>query len=126
MYIQITNHSLILPLSIPKSYIHLSSDCVQFQDHDFVLGSLADFPAVFLEVFLADKHLVCLSVLCQAQLAELLPTQEEKNRKTDRQRKAEMVNIWMFLITSKKRRPKIDTTWRQRALDILVKYSERL
>lgn len=53
------------------------TDCVQFQDHDFVLGSLADFPAVLLEEFLADKHFVRLSVLSQAQLAEFLPMQEE-------------------------------------------------
>ena len=76
------------PLRLSPSLSHSSicpkTDCVQFQDHDFVLGSLADFPAVFLEEFLADKHLVCLSVLSHAQFAELLPTQEkkEKPRKT--------------------------------------------
>lgn len=73
--------------SLSPSFNHTSicaqSDCVQFQNHDFVLGSLADFPAIFLEEFLADKHLVRLSVFSQAQLAELLPTQAEK--KTERQ-----------------------------------------
>lgn len=87
------------PLCIPPSLNHtticLWTDCVQFQNHDFVLGSLADFPAVFLEEFLADKHLVGLSVLGQTQLAELLPTrgEERQDRKTDTLRKAQTVNV---------------------------------
>lgn len=85
--------SLCLSRPLNHTSICPQTDCVQFQDHDFVLGSLADFPAVLLEEFLADKHLVRLSVLSQAQLAEFLPTQEEKKRQTDRQRKAEKVNI---------------------------------
>lgn len=49
------------------------SACVQFQDHDFILGCLADFPAVLLEEFLAEKHFVPLSVFSQAQLTKFLP-----------------------------------------------------
>lgn len=80
--------SLRLSPSLSHTSICPQTDRVQFQDHDFVLGSLADFPAVFLEEFLADKHLVCLSVLSQAELAELLPTQEEKKieRQKDREK----------------------------------------
>lgn len=57
------NHSSICP----------PTACVQFQDHDFILGCLADFPAVLLEEFLAEKHFVPLSVFSQAQLTEFLP-----------------------------------------------------
>lgn len=71
----------------------LRANYAQFQDHDFVLGSLADFPAVFLEEFLADKHLLCLSVFCQAQLAELLPTQKEIKKKVDRLREKKINNV---------------------------------
>lgn len=80
--------SLRLSLSLNHSSICSQTYCVQFQDHDFVLGSLADFSAVFLEEFLADEHLVCLSVLRQAQLAELLPTQREE--KIERERDGRM------------------------------------
>lgn len=60
------------------------TDCVQFQDHDLVLGGLADFPAIFLEKFLADKDFVGLSVPSQAQLTELLPMSHEGDRKKNK------------------------------------------
>lgn len=44
---------------------------IHLQDHDLVLGSLPHFPAILLEELLAHVDLVCLSVLCQTQLAKL-------------------------------------------------------
>lgn len=65
--------------------------CVQFQDHDFILGCLADFPAVLLEEFLAEKHFVPLSVFSQAQLTKFLPvkpnkTEEERKKRNDQRK----------------------------------------
>lgn len=81
-------NSLCLSLSLSHTSIWQPTDCVQFEDRDFVLGSLSDFPAVLLEELLAEKHLVRLSVFNQAQLAEFLPTQEDKGkRKVKKSRK---------------------------------------
>lgn len=63
--------------------------CVQFQDHDFILGCLADFPAVLLEEFLAEKHFVPLSVFSQAQLTKFLPA-KTKQDKTEEESKTEI------------------------------------
>lgn len=73
-------NSLCLSLSLSHTFIWKPTDCVQFEDRDFVLGSLSDFPAILLEELLAEKHLVRLSVFNQAQLAEFLPMKEEKTK----------------------------------------------
>lgn len=88
------NLSLSFCLPLNHTSICPQTDCVQFQDHDFVLGSLADFPAILLEEFLADEHLVRLSVLRQAQLAEFLPAPEEEEEKSEhRQWKVERGDV---------------------------------
>ena len=70
----------VLHLTVVIPSVNLPTEHVHFQDHNLVLGSLADFPAIFLQEFLTDKHLLCLSVLRQAQLTKLLPAQEKKDR----------------------------------------------
>lgn len=69
--------------------------CLQFQNHDFVLGSLADFPAILFEEFFTDKHLIRLSVLCQAQFTEFLPKQRKEIRQIDKKgkKKKKKVNL---------------------------------
>lgn len=84
------NHSSICP----------PTACVQFQDHDFILGCLADFPAVLLEEFLAEKHFVPLSVFSQAQLTEFLPAKStlDWGRERGRNRKQKEISklCWVF------------------------------
>lgn len=75
-------------LSTPVNHTSICppTACVQFQDHDFILGCLADFPAILLEEFLAEKHFVSLSVFSQAQLTKFLPA-KPKQDKTEKERK---------------------------------------
>lgn len=90
------NHQIILSFpafcfSPPVNHTSICppTACVQFQDHDFILGCLADFPAVLLEEFLAEKHFVPLSVFSQAQLTKFLPAKPNKTR----QRKGKKTKI---------------------------------
>lgn len=66
---------LVLCLSPPVNHSSICppTACVQFEDHGFILGCLADFPPILLEEFLAEKHFVPLSVFSQAQLTKFLP-----------------------------------------------------
>lgn len=100
------NHSLLPAFCFSPPVNHTSicppTACVQFQDHDFILGCLADFPAVLLEEFLAEKNFVSLSVFSQAQLTKFLPAKPNKTRQRKRtklklaQKWNNMLVVWVY------------------------------